>query len=470
MKEAGLAPGAWQIARSLGHLIPYMGLSFVGIGISMPRITYLGLNFFARQHTTLDPGDIHCESSMEAPYCRDAVLDHNRMMMALSLVNPITQLVALPAVGVLSDTWGRRWLLIGFHGFTLLQFASMLLFLLSDTSLYWYYAFAAVTPNACMSLGYSVVMDLIKHHPSRSVGVGLLETVAVLGMLVGSTIGCYLPMLVAIVVAFTFEVAAFLYLALFLPESLQPEQRKLSIALSSLVPGVELRILWRSRLLAQLTMIVALSVFLTGGFSRIAAASLQRQMDWTEHESALSSVFANVSTIVCLGLLFQPLMVRLGEVGILVFSGYVGTFNLLLFIFATRPWQVLALTLLCAGPAAIGLPAISGMNSSLVAPREQGTLVAAFNTLCALANSAGVLCLGAIFDAANRPLGHGHVNKTAFWLALAASLAVLGLLSAVPRTQAARRTVRWAAEDSLVGDLEAGTGDARAAKGYSSVA
>jgi len=260
----------------------------------------------------------------------------------------------------------------------------------------------------------------------------LLEAVAAVATCVGNAIGGFMTLNVALPVSFGLSALAGAQLLLFLPESLPPAKRSQRFSWSSLLPGLELQILWRTPVLLRLTLIILLTGITDKGFGRIFPLALMRQMEWTSQDSYSLSFTGNISTIICLGLLFQPLTLVFGNVGMLAIGRWTSLLGIVTALCVTKPWHVLTASAATVGPEAFSLPAIAGLQSSLVHSGEQGAMQASLSTAYSFACSLGVVLFGAIFDATNRTMLVG-VDKTAFWILVASCSPVLVLIHSMSR-------------------------------------
>mmetsp|Transcript_132242 Transcript_132242/g.411045 ORF Transcript_132242/g.411045 Transcript_132242/m.411045 type:complete len:493 (+) Transcript_132242:63-1541(+) len=462
-------PTTWQIARSIGPLIPYSVLFAFAISVSAPTAIYVGLDFFAQKYTTLPPDQIRCESSMLSPHCRKAVFDSNRMTMVLSVVSPIVQFMILPAAGVISDACGRRRVLAVNHVLATLPGLAALSFLFFNTSMYWYYTLVPLTMNPVTNLSwgtviaYSVVTDCVENPDARSAGLGLLEALMAAAALFGNLVGMCLSVDVAMSVTMALCIVNLLYLLFFLPETLPPEKRTRVVTWRSLMPGVELRILGRTPALRLLSFLLMLTGFLSAGFARIIPTYLQWTMNWTARDNYVSNMLTSVSTVICLGLMFRPLVAMVGDVGVLFVSCTVGMLGRAATICATRRWQVQLITFMDFGPAGFALPAVAGLKSRMVGPDDQGAMQGALNTILNVASSIGVFAFGAMFDATNWRLReaateapqHVGMNRTAFIVCIVLTLPALWLTSRVPGALAVSEPAGPAKPDGCL----AGPGD-----------
>uniref|UniRef100_A0A7S1Q754 Major facilitator superfamily (MFS) profile domain-containing protein n=1 Tax=Alexandrium catenella TaxID=2925 RepID=A0A7S1Q754_ALECA len=442
--EAQSLPSTWQILLSLGHLIPYVCFTAVANGVLGPIFPYIGLNWFSQRYTDMKPEDIHCEQNMELPYCRMAIFDTTHLMMVMSIACPIVQFLMLPVVGVLSDAIGRWKLVLVYHVVSTSVFLLILLVVFNNISLYWYYAFLPFTLNPLTGLSwgtvvyYAMVTDRVEHPAARSVGLGLLEASMAVFMLLGNVLGSFLTVRAALCTALGSALAGFVYMLLLLPETLPPEKRAREWAFRSLLPGVELPILWRTHALKLLTVIIACSGFLDAGFARVWPVYMQYTMNWTSRHSYLSSLLGNLSAIVALGVLFRALAQRMGDVGMLVLGRLLGIVAAVVVMMATQPWQVLTVTLFTTGPTAFALPAIAGLKSAIVGPEDQGAMQGALSTVFNVASSLGLLTFSALFDATNRPLaqrpgaGRARANQAVIWLGIVLAWPVLVMISRIP--------------------------------------
>jgi len=144
--------------------------------------------------------------------------------------NALAQLFAVPVIGVLSDGYGRRPLLLICVFGTLVSF----LILANAPSTFWVF-FSRILDGLIggnISLAYAYVAD-ITDESSRSKGMGVIGAAFGMGFVVGPALGGFLvshhnqaPSYAASLVTFL----NFLSVLFFLPESLPPEKRNRNIS------------------------------------------------------------------------------------------------------------------------------------------------------------------------------------------------------------------------------------------------
>eukprot|EP00913_Durusdinium_trenchii_P031015 g29047.t2 len=98
----------WKVARQLHALWVPVLFGSISAGIRTTNLSYLGLNFFAQQHTDLRPEDIRCEDTPEAPYCQAAINDNLFWATTIGAIGSLLHFVLGPFLGALSDSIGRR--------------------------------------------------------------------------------------------------------------------------------------------------------------------------------------------------------------------------------------------------------------------------------------------------------------------------------------------------------------------------
>ncbi|CAE8693854.1 unnamed protein product [Polarella glacialis] len=393
----GPPQGMLQILRQLGMIVPFKLMSSIGDGMVKPISSYLTLNFFARNHTGLHPGDIHCELDVTSPYCQQALVDAQMLMTVMSLAMPVAQLIILPAVGVFSDAYGRRKVLI--LVFTLSKLALLFsdLFVFFDAPLWFALAIPPFVNEQVITAVLSAACVDILDKPSRAAGIGMvfaLDTGAyVCGLLLGLQMGIRASFLLA-TVGF---VVSLLYLLILYPESLPAEKRS-QLNFRSLMPWDSLPILWRNSVLQRLSLVMMLSAFIDVGTNRVLPFWLPQRMNWVSQDAYLTEFFLDFSIIIWFLLLFSSLVAQGGEVGALLIGRAASMVCLIPMVTAVSPWQIMASTALCGGPMYFANPAIAGLKSRLVGEEEQGKMQAALGTIYAVSGSLGALVFGGLYQ------------------------------------------------------------------------
>ncbi|CAE8634191.1 unnamed protein product [Polarella glacialis] len=312
----GPPQGTLHILRQLGMIVPFTLIASIGNGMVKPISSYLALNFFARNHTGLHPGDIHCELDVTSPYCQQALVDVQMLVTVMSLAMPVAQLITLPAVGVFSDAYGRRKALILVYTLSNLALLFSDLFVFFDAPLWFALAIAPFVNEQVITAVLSAACVDILDKPSRAAGIGMVQALDTIAYVCGLLLGLQMGMRASFLLATVGFVVSLLYLITLYPESLPPEKRS-QLNFRSLMPWDSLPILWRNSVLQRLSLVMMLSAFIDVGTSRVLPFWLPQRMNWVSQDAYLSEFFLDFSIIIWFLLLFSSLVAQYGEVGAL---------------------------------------------------------------------------------------------------------------------------------------------------------
>jgi MFS family permease len=326
--------------------------------------------------------------------------DSNALTVGLlALSFSAAQFVCSPALGVLSDRYGRRPVLLlslvgTAVGYVLFGMAGSLLMLF----------LARLIDGATggnISTAQAYIADITPPQ-DRAKNFGLVGAAFGLGFIIGPALGGLLAKISLSAPAYgaaalTLLTVGFSYF--FLPETLRPEARRTAaIGVADLNPFTQgLRALQRSELLPLMLAVFILNFAFSGLQTNFAVYTADKLGMGPEANAA---VFAYIGVI---AVLMQSVVVRrlakryndrrLATVGLGVMA--VGFFTT---AFAgTVPMLYLACTLTPVG-SGLTTPTLTSMISKLVSSREQGWILGASQSFASLARIAGPVWAGLVYD------------------------------------------------------------------------
>ncbi|CAK9082952.1 unnamed protein product [Durusdinium trenchii] len=374
-----------QVARQLHALWVPVLFGSISAGIRTTNLSYLGLNFFAQQHTDLRPEDIRCEDTPEAPYCQAAINDNLFWATTIGAIGSLLHFVLGPFLGALSDSIGRRpvILLCSLLGYPSL--VSLALFVYRNVSMYFTFALMPLGELPVLAIWFAFIVDLIEDNRDSSVAFGLVSAVALLSTMLGAGIGAFLSMKSGVAAMIFFDMGILLpYLA----GTLVPAKRQ-AMQWRAAAPGLGLSILVRRAPkqvndcasqrfhetgvcdVEQCGREVIGSTFIGTGFQRVSSSFLQKYIRWPKHCNNVAIIIGGASSIVWTGFGLSITSKIMGDVGSLGLALWAGAFYMLCFAFITTQWHVYILNAVLLGPQALAFPATSAIKSRLVAESEQ---------------------------------------------------------------------------------------------------
>jgi DHA1 family tetracycline resistance protein-like MFS transporter len=349
---------------ALGFILVTLFVDVMGFGIIIPVLPGLIAHL------------IHGTISQAAPYAG-----------ALLFAYAFMQFFFAPAIGNLSDKFGRRPVLLT----SLLGFGIDYLFLAFAPTVWWLFlgrAIAGIT-GASYTTASAYIAD-ISPPEKRAANFGLVGVAFGLGFIVGPALGGVLgeynnrfPFLAAAGLAFLNVIYGYFIL----PESLSKEHRR-PFDLKRCSPWGTLIQLSKYKKVIGL----AVSLFLV----YVAVQSVQSvwtfytfdKFSWSKAMVGYSLAFVGLMIAVVQGGLIRVIIPKLGQersiwMGLLLYS-----IGLILFAFATKGWMMFAFLIpYCLG--GIAGPSLQGFMSNSVPANEQGELQGGLTSLMSISTIIG---------------------------------------------------------------------------------
>ena len=293
------------------------------------------------------------------------------------------QFFASPVLGVLSDRFGRRPVIVLSNlglGFDYIVMA------LAPT-IGWLFlgrAISGVTAGSLTTAG-AYIADVTPPE-KRAAGFGMLSAAFgvgfVLGPAVGGLLGGFNPRF-PFWVAAAFSLANALYGFFVLPESLPPEKRAKSIPWHRASPLGSLKLLRSHPELSGLSASAFLSALAGQAMPAIWVLFVMYQYHWDTRAIGFSLAMVGITTAVVQGALVRPFVSRFGERTALLTGLTSGTIGMVMFAFAATPlwfWTgIAAMAMWGFAPAAT-----QSFMSKRVGPSEQGELQGAISSIRSL--------------------------------------------------------------------------------------
>ncbi len=343
----------------------------------------------------------------------------------LIVIFALTQFVAGPITGALSDQFGRRPVLIA----SMLAFAADFALTAYAPSLAWLFVARAVAGAAGAVYGPAAAVIADVTPPDERAGTfGLIGAAFGLGFIIGPAIGGLLseystrvPFLVAAGIA----LANALVMLFFLPETLAPDNRRRFAWKSANIVGAFAPL---ARAGGALPLIVAWFLWQVAHSVYPATWSFWTAIvfGWSGQAIGWSLMASGVVLVLVQTLVTRRVIGRVGErvavllglgSGTLVFAGYA---------FATQGWMAYALIVagLCQW---FVQPAMSGLLSNMVGPDRQGALQGGISAMGSVASIFGPLMLTQALASGARAGFPGAAFAVAALLS-AVALAIVGTI------------------------------------------
>lgn len=308
----------------------------------------------------------------------------------------IMQFMFAPLLGILSDKYGRRPVLL----LALLGLSIDYLIHAEAPSITWLFIgriLAGIT-GASYGVANAYVAD-ISTPEKKAQNFGLIGVAFGLGFIIGPLIGGVLSEW-GIAVPFYFASGMtflnFLYGWFILPESLPPEKRS-APDWSKTNPLGSLSFL-RSQRQGMLGLVVVFFMIYVSGHSLQSTWTYITMMkyDWDEAAVGYSLAFVGALVVLVQGVLVKPVVTSLGERKTVILGFTLWVSGMALFAFAENQWVLLAVLIpYCAG--GVASPALQSLMSNAVPADKQGALQGGLTSLMGLSSIVGPLLMTNIF-------------------------------------------------------------------------
>jgi len=350
----------------------------------------------------------------------------------------LMQFVCSPLLGVLSDRFGRRPVIVLSNLGLGLDYVLMAL----APTVSWLFAgrvIAGIT-SASTTTANAYVADVSQPH-QRAQGFGLLGAAFGLGFIAGPAIG---GLLGGIDPRLPFWFAAALSLAnaaygfLVLPESLQRKQRR-AIVWRRANPLGALNLLRSHRDLLGLAMAAFLSVLAGVVLPSIYVLYVSRRYGWDTRAVGLSLTLVGICSALAQVALVKPMVTRLGERGAMLAGLLSGAAGMAIFGTATTG------TLFAIGTPLMALwglapAAAQSIMTRSVSASEQGELQGALGSLAGVASLLGPGIFTLTYARSINRHGAGNLPGAAWLLStlmlLGAAVVTLRVTAAAPSSEA----------------------------------
>ena len=290
----------------------------------------------------------------------------------------VAQFAFAPALGALSDQYGRRpLLLVAMFGAAVDLFT--MAFAPTLTLLFVGRTIAGITAASASVCG-AYIAD-VSPPEKRAANFGLMGGAFGIGFIVGPAIGGMLGSFgprVPFMVAGCLSLVNWLYGVFILPESLAPENRR-KFEWKFANPIATPTVLHQYGVLLLAFVSLGLT-FAQTSIATVMVISNKWRFDWSTTEQGLSLALAGIATALVQAVLLRPIVKKFGEQKVVIIA-LVGSIAChVLYAAATHGWMINAIIAVQA-LSWLGGPAIAGLISNGVPDDKQGAVQGALSSL-----------------------------------------------------------------------------------------
>jgi DHA1 family tetracycline resistance protein-like MFS transporter len=305
----------------------------------------------------------------------------------------LMQFFCAPIIGLLSDRFGRRPVLLASNFGIGVDF----LFMAFAPGIRWLYVGRVINgaTAASFSTANAYIADITAPE-NRAKAFGMMGAAFGLGFTFGPSLGGFLaeidlrlPFLVCAALA----LLNWLYGFFILPESLPPERRVKTLDWRRANPLGSLKLLRSQADLLGLAGVGFLFQVAHVALPVIFVLYLNERYGWGPGEVGLSMLATGVSNIIVQAVLIGPVVKKIGERGALLLGLFSGMVGFAIFGLAPTGWLYLAGVPIFALMGFTG-PGLQGLMTRRVGPSEQGQLQGANGAIMGIAGIIGPALFG----------------------------------------------------------------------------
>ena len=324
----------------------------------------------------------------------------------------VMQFFASPILGVLSDCYGRRVILLTSLMGAVIDYIFMA-FAPTLGLLYLGRIISGLT-GASMAVAFSYMAD-ISDEQTRPGNFGLISAAwgvgFIIGPLIGGMVGIYgsaAPFLVSAAL----NLFNFMFGLIVLPESLPKEQRR-PIVWHHFNPLVLIIRAFKMSSIVRLILIYFL-LFLAMNVHMVNwALYTQIKFNWTASEIGFSLAFLGLMIALVQGVLSKTIINRLGLRRALTTGILAYIFSFLLFGLANKNWMMYPIIALFS-LSGIALPALQSMLAAVIPPNEQGELQGILVSFASIAAIIAPIIFSTLFILFTEPKGPAYFPGAAY--------------------------------------------------------
>jgi DHA1 family tetracycline resistance protein-like MFS transporter len=361
-----------------------------------------------------------------------------RYVMLFAVTWGVMQFVFGPIMGMLSDRFGRRPILL----ISIFGLGVDYLFMALAPTIAWLYVGRVINgvTSASFSTANAYIADVTPPE-NRAKAFGLIGAAFGVGFILGPGLGGFLgqyDLRLPFFVSAALALINWLYGFFILPESLPKPLRTPRLNWRKAVPAAgAIAFLRERREMLSLSGVYLLFQLSHNVFPSIFVLYVGYRFGWGARDAGLMMVATGLTSAIVQGAFVGRTVKRVGERGALLIGLASGAVSFLVYGFAPNGWWFIAAAPIGAFNGLIG-PGLQGLMTRRVTASEQGQLQGVNSAITGVAAIVGPIVYLSLFSVAVKP---GAALPPGLPIFLAAGLTVAALLLAVKKARPASETL-----------------------------
>ncbi|KAF0720384.1 Aste57867_360 [Aphanomyces stellatus] len=372
-------------------------LESLSYGLLVPVLPIATTEYFAREYNHGNP--IDCVKFSNATACVQGSEQANLWSSATSSLGSIISFIITPLVGQGSDIYGRKPFLVLAQVLHVVYPFTIMLFSIyhHDIRVYFIVKFvynSFLTGSVCAaSVADSVAPE------NRATAFGGLFALQSVFFSLAIALTEYLDNYTILLLSGIFYCLRVVWCIFVYQETLPLAIRAPSY--TGINPFRAMTILLKSSLFRRLSIVIALSTFVSAGIMNFRLYFFNTDLGFDKTDTANFLLVIGIASMVSQGLLLQPLLSCVHEKGVVAISmaSYAFMSSLYIVVVFVHAKAIVFVVAFFSGFGDIGFAAISSLKSTHVSEREQGRVQGAVYGVRALASALGPLAYSALYSA-----------------------------------------------------------------------
>ncbi|KAF0743501.1 hypothetical protein Ae201684_001795 [Aphanomyces euteiches] len=372
-------------------------LESLSYGLLVPVLPITTTEYFAQEYNHGKP--IDCVKFSNATACIEGSQQANLWSSATSSLGSLVSFIITPLVGQGSDIYGRKAFLVAAQVLHVIYPFTIMLFSIYHHDIRVYFIVKFVYNSFLTGSVVAASIADVTAPENRTTAFGGIFAIQSVFFSVAIALTQYLTTYKILVISSIFYILRVVWCVFVYKETLAIICRAPSY--TGINPFRALTILLKSSLFRRLSVVIALSTFVSAGLMNYRPYFFNSYLSFSKDDFASFLLVVGVASMVSQGVILQPLLSCVREKFVVAISmALYAIMSALYLVLVFAPSKfVIFLVAFCSGFGDVGFAAISSLKSTHVSEREQGRVQGAVYGVRALSSALGPLVFSALYNA-----------------------------------------------------------------------